>query len=131
MSLPRTFRFSSVRVAEALRVIRSEYAMPQLDLSFVSARLRLSKSYLCRIFRREMRIGLPEYISKVRADAAETLLRETFMSVKEIAAAVGFTYVAQLDRAFKTKCGQSPREYRARIALGDSKGTWSAIFNQR
>lgn len=109
------------RVTVAKRMIHADYSSPHLGLAVISQRLGLSKSYLCRIFKREAGMGLPDYISAVRAQAAGKLLRETPLTVKEIAAAVGFTYVTQLDRAFKTAFRSTPKEWRARILISDAQ----------
>jgi AraC-like DNA-binding protein len=105
------------RVARAIAIINSDYATQQLNLDVVGQRLGLTKSHLCRIFKREVGIGLPVYVSRVRAQAAERLLRETSLRVKEIATAVGFNYVTQLDRVFKMVFGCGPKEYRTRIFI--------------
>ena len=105
----------SFRVARAVIIVESDYGAPNLSLDLISRRLGLTKPYLCRVFRRELGIGIPEYLRRVRAHQAEKLLRETVLSVKEITATVGFTYVTQLDRAFKGTFGCTPKNYRRNI----------------
>lgn len=104
------------RIGRAVGMILSDYKLPQLNLDLIGQRLGLTKPYLCRVFKREVGLGIPGYICRVRANAAEKLLRETVFSIKEIAAAVGFTYITQLDRAFKSNYGCAPKEYRTRIS---------------
>lgn len=108
----RPYGALSFRVVHALRIIESEHALPDLDLARVSAHVGITKSHLCRLFGREVGIGVPDYICKVRTQAAERLLTDTVLSIKEIAARVGFAYTSQLDRAFKSLYGCTPREYR-------------------
>lgn len=103
-------------------MVESDYGVPQLNLNLVSQRLGLTKPYLCRVFKREVGIGLPQYVRRVRAQQAEKLLRETVFSIKEITAAVGFRYVTQLDRAFKATYGCVPKEYRGKSLAGSFKG---------
>lgn len=105
------------RVARALALIEAEYTVTQLNLDVISRRLGVTKHHLCRIFRRQVGVGLPEYVCRVRAAKAEKLLQDTSLSIKEITAAVGFAYVTQLDRSFKTLHGCSPKEYRSRLSL--------------
>lgn len=108
------------RIARAMSIIESDYRAPHLNLGLIGQKLGLTKAHLCRVFKREVGVGLPEYVCRVRARAAEKLLRESLLSIKEISAAVGFTYVTQLDRAFKVALGCTPREYRKRISARNS-----------
>lgn len=107
----------SFRTAKALAIVEADYSSPRLDLERISRQVGVSKSHFCRVFRRELGVGFPKYLRMLRARRAETLLRETMLSVKEVAAAVGFDYVVQLDRAFRAGYACSPSEYRAREGL--------------
>lgn len=102
------------RVARAIDLIESEYGVSRLNLDMLSRRLGVTKCHFCRVFRRSVGIGLPEYVRRVRTRKAEQLLRETNLSIKEVTAAVGFAYVTQLDRAFMGAHGCPPTEYRNR-----------------
>jgi AraC-like DNA-binding protein len=70
------FALLNFRVARALALIESDYAVPQLNLDLISGRLNVTKPHLCRIFRREVGIGLPEYVGRMRAQKAEKLLKD-------------------------------------------------------
>jgi AraC-like DNA-binding protein len=107
--------FLSFWVARALALVETEYSAPQLNLDLISRRLNVTKSHFCRVFKREVGLGFPDYVCRVRARQAEKLLRETALRVKEIAAAVGFAHVTQLDRAFKAAYGLAPKEFRGRL----------------
>jgi|SRR5579859_7013678 len=109
--------FLNFRIARAIGMIESDYSVPQLNLGLISQQLGFTKPYLCRVFKREVGMGIPEYVCRVRVRAAEKLLRETVLSIKEVAAAVGFTYITQLGRAFKGIYGCAPKEYRRKISL--------------
>jgi two-component system response regulator YesN len=53
------------------------------------------------------------YITRVRLTQALRLLRETELSVAEIAASAGFSDQSYFDRRFRRAFGKTPREYRA------------------
>jgi AraC-like DNA-binding protein len=112
------FRGRNFRVLLAIRIIESEYRSVGLDLKAISERIGVSRSHLCRVFRHEIGIGIPEWIRRVRVEQAEKLLRETAMSVKEVASVVGFTYVTQLDRVFRKHFGKVPTQYRIDLCTG-------------
>ena len=113
---------SNFRVAGALALIESDYAVTNLNLDQISSRLRITKAHLCRIFRRQVGVGVPAYIVRVRIEEAERLTKETVLSMKEIAAAVGFAYPSQLNRAFKETYGCTPTKYRSRIRTRGFEG---------
>lgn len=106
------------RVAAALELIKRDYQSPRLDLETASARVGITKFHLCRIFRSEVGVGFSAYLKAFRAERAMELLRGTTLSVKEIAAAVGFDYVTQLDRAFAARFGVTPTVARQRAGPG-------------
>jgi transcriptional regulator GlxA family with amidase domain len=106
----------SFRVARALELVETEYRIPQLNLDRISRELGVTKPHFCRLFKREVGIGFPEYVCRMRLRHAEKLLRETALSIKEITAAVGFAYATQLDRAFKAAYGSPPKEFRGRLS---------------
>jgi UDP-galactopyranose mutase len=107
----------SVRIRKALRMIEAEYRSSELNLESVSQQVGITKHHLCRVFRREMGMGVPDYICRMRLRSAEQLLQDGMLSIKEIAAAIGFNHVAQLDRVFKTAHGCCPKEYRRKSAM--------------
>lgn len=119
--------FLNFRIRRALLLIESKYYVQELNLDLVSRCLGVTKPYLCRVFRREVGIGLPEYVCRFRAEKAEKLLRETVLSIKEISAAVGFGYVTQLDRAFKAEYGCTPKECRSRGPTRNSGGVGTIV----
>lgn len=111
----------SFRTAKALAIIDLAYASPHLNLEKISKEVGVTKSHFCRLFRRDLGIGFPEYLRLFRGQHAEALLRDSVLSVKEIAAAVGFDYVAQLDRAFRSLHGCTPTAYRVHLACASPR----------
>lgn len=72
-------------------------------------------------FRREYGISPREYRNQRRMAAAMDLIAKSHLSVKEIAARTGFTYLSHFSAFFRRHAGISPREaiakYRHRAAL--------------
>jgi transcriptional regulator GlxA family with amidase domain len=73
----------------------------------------VSLRQLERSFRRHVRRGVHEYYLALRLDRARHLLRETSLTVVEIALATGFGSTSQFARAFRRAFGFAPREKRA------------------
>ncbi len=70
-----------------------------------------NKTTLCREFREKYGRTIQEYIHHLRVCEAKALLKESELTVTEIAARVGFSSVHYFCRAFKALEGKSPGEY--------------------
>src|SRR4029453_10487989 len=70
----------------------------------------LSLRQLERSFRKELGRGVHEHYMTLRLARARQLLRETSLSMLEIAVATGFASASQFARAFRREFGFPPRE---------------------
>ena len=93
--------------------IREDFANPTLCATSIAERFRISASYLSRIFKADMGIGLVDYIHKLRIDAAKVALRNTYGTIDEVAASVGFSNRWVFMRVFKKLEGTTPGAYRS------------------
>jgi AraC-like DNA-binding protein len=76
--------------------------------------LGLSPVQLVRRFRAAYRITPGEYLTRLRMERACLLLRDTRLTVDEIATACGYATGNYLSRVFNARIGVSPSEYRKR-----------------
>lgn len=83
-----------------------------LNISYISKSVNISKSVLYRNFHSCFNCTLSEYINKVRVKRAEKLLKESEMSIEDVARCVGFSSVSYFSRVFKEKKGISPLAFR-------------------
>jgi len=86
----------------------------ELSLRFLARELKISPSYLSRVFRDKSGERLAEYITRTRIQNAADGLRTTQLSVKAIGAACGFNDTSYFCRVFRQLIGQTPQDYRAR-----------------
>jgi AraC-like DNA-binding protein len=100
------------RIRIALDVIDQEYADPLLSLERVSRRVRISRCYFSRLFKKRIGCGFHRFLAIKRAKRAMVLLDGTLLSIKEIAGIVGFKRQGDLSRSFKSQFGVSPSAYR-------------------
>jgi transcriptional regulator GlxA family with amidase domain len=70
----------------------------------------LSVRQLERIFRSELSRGIHEHYLTLRLNRSRQLLRESPMSVLDVALSMGFNSASQFSRAFRHAFGFSPRE---------------------
>lgn len=72
----------------------------------------INRTTLCRMFKDTYGSSPTEYIITRRIDAAALLLAETSLEIEGIAERSGFRNTPYFIRAFKTRCGVTPGEYR-------------------
>lgn len=98
-------------VTKAIAHIRAEYHEP-LRLVDVAQNMYISPSYLSRRFREYTGVSFKKYLTWVRMEAAKMLLKETQLSIVEIAERVGYTDSNYFSVCFKRLTGLSPSLYR-------------------
>lgn len=109
----------SPEIAKTAKYIRNCFR-ENLTLVKISAEVGLSRNYLCSLFKKEMGIGIPEYLLKCRIAAARELLRNSNKKVYEIGIEVGFSDESYFSRSFKRVTGLRPNEFR-KIRLSTPK----------
>lgn len=98
-------------IAETIEWINAHFHQ-RIDLGTLASRIGLSPAHLSRLFHRETRYTLIEYLTSVRVREACRQLAETGSTVSAIAAQCGFGSVAQFARAFRSLTGMSPLTWR-------------------
>lgn len=98
-------------VWKAMRFIEQNYYL-DIDVDMLSEHVNYSRSYLSRTFRSEAGMTIPEYITRIRIQNASALLKDSDMSVKEVAISVGMKDSFYFSKLFKKVTGDTPREYR-------------------
>lgn len=82
----------------------------------LAQRVNLSRSRFAHLFREHTGIPPARYLRDFRLDRARFLLETTFLSIKEVMAAVGFNDPSHFSRDFDRAFGASPREWRKRVS---------------
>jgi AraC-like DNA-binding protein len=98
-------------VERACRLVRAEFAQP-LALSEFARQLGVSAGHLSRVFHHGTGLRFVEYVARVRADQARTMLRTTNRPITEVAFACGFQSLSQFNRSMRAQFGCAPRELR-------------------
>jgi AraC-like DNA-binding protein len=108
-------RSGDARVTQILDDLQSRSADPSLTLSDLARLVHLSPSHAVRLLKRHTGSGFLAHLHRRRVTAARRLLIETALSVKEVAASVGYAHPSQLSRQFKRAYGNTPRTFRAAL----------------
>ena len=99
------------KITLAAQYINNHYAQ-ELSLRSIADRFHISYYYFCRIFREATGFTLTEYVNSVRIKHAQQLLKESRLSVTEIAGQVGYDSCTNFERVFKSRTHISPLQYR-------------------
>lgn len=84
----------------------------QPSVAWCAGQFNLSPNYFGDMVKRELHITAQEYVQGKIIAAAQTLLRNTQMSVNEISEELGFAYPTHFTRMFRKKTGYTPLKYR-------------------
>ena len=87
-----------------------QHLSQKLSLNTIAEHVNMNKSYLSRLFKKETGKNLSHFIQELRMKKAFTLLQETDLQVKEVAAAVGIDDPFYFSRIFKNVYGKSPTQ---------------------
>jgi len=101
----------SARQSVILRFIEANYAQP-VTLAMLARKLRLSEGRGSHVVRQCCRESFRDLLLQKRLRVAMELLRQSGLSVSEVASASGFVSVAHFHRLFRRRVGRTPAQYR-------------------
>ena len=105
-------RAEPVAIWKARKYI-DEHSREELSLTRVAKAVNMNANYLSENFKQVTGIKFVDYVAHARFKNACDLLRNSRLSISEIAFAVGFQSLSQFNRVFKRFSGESPTQYRA------------------
>jgi len=109
---PATITLRRSLYDEATRIVADEYAA-DLELDEIARRVASSRRQIQRVFAEVGHTTFREHLARVRMDRAAELLAGDGVTVREVAARVGYRQPAQFAKAFRRHLGQAPAAYRA------------------
>ena len=98
--------------SKVIQLLAERYSDSSLSLTDVAEELNLSVSYLSHTFKQQTGTGFADALNNIRLEHAAQLLRETNLTVQNIAQQCGYTGAAYFSRVFKKQYGITPGQYR-------------------
>jgi signal transduction histidine kinase/DNA-binding LacI/PurR family transcriptional regulator/AraC-like DNA-binding protein len=98
-------------VRQAMGCIHTYYA-ESLTREDIANHVGLSPDYLTDCFRQELGVTPITYLRRYRIHQACELLKNTHLTITQVAASVGFSESAHFSRTFQREVGMTPRAYR-------------------
>ena len=99
------------RKKKILSFMEENYQNP-LDLDELAKAISLSKEQFCRFFKHSFRSTPVHYLNRYRINRSMDLLKETSMSIIDIAIEVGFESSNYFAVSFKKATGMTPSQFR-------------------
>lgn len=84
----------------------------QIAIEDIARFVNLSPGRLAHLFKSETQLSVQQYLTQLRLAKAKSQLESSFLSIKEIAASVGFSSVTRFVVCFKNFVGTTPTHYR-------------------
>ena len=113
---------TAVYFTKVLSYIDENYASP-LDLQELAQKYGLNYSYLSQLFKKAIGVSFVEHLTNIRLTHACSMLSETYISVADIAEAVGFRDYHYFCSTFKRYYGVTPSQYRRSVRNSKKAGT--------
>jgi transcriptional regulator GlxA family with amidase domain len=98
-------------LAEMVERFLAEHLAEPLKAATVADALAVGESTLRHVFKRATGRTIADRLEELRSARARELLRESGLTVTQIAARVGYPTIHSFSRAFKRRTGMSPGEY--------------------
>lgn len=89
-----------------------EHYREDVRLSEIAEHCHQQEAALCRTYKRETGLTLFQHLQYIRIESACTMLRNTSLSIAEVAYSCGFNTPSGFNRLFLEKMGMTPGEYR-------------------
>jgi len=101
----------SLRTKEIIHFLRDNLHRP-LHLHEIAQHFNLSDSYFSLLLKNETGLAYKDLLDSLRMEKAQSLLRYSKKSIREIAEALGYSYANHFCRVFKKQVGKTPLQYR-------------------
>jgi len=86
-----------------------------IKLQDIADQFFLSREYISRLFKREYKETITDYLTKIRIEKAKELLENPYLKIYDIAYSVGYQNDKYFIKVFKKLVGSTPNEYRSLI----------------
>lgn len=97
----------------------SDHYNEDILVSDISSALHINSTYLSKLFKAQVGIGIINYLNNHRINMAKNLLAETDLMIYDIAERVGYNDSRYFSKVFSKQVGMTPKQYRNKKA---SKG---------
>ncbi|MBI9098257.1 MAG: helix-turn-helix transcriptional regulator [Spirochaetaceae bacterium] len=114
----------NIHIEKALMIMQNNI-FSEITLNDITKKLKLTDSYFIRLFKKKMKTTPMKYYTKLKIEAAASMLISNSLLIYEIGEKLNFYSEFHFSRVFKNQTGVSPRQYRSdyRQIIGSKKHT--------
>lgn len=106
------YRYSNNKIFnEILEYVNNNYQY-EIELKECAEKYHTSPSYIARMFKKYYGVSFITYVNNLRIDKSVVLLKNTDMSIKEIAYKVGYNNLNYFYKVFKKTIGVTPNIFK-------------------
>ena len=111
-------RIAKARVQAGIDFMNENYQR-KIALDEISEAVNISTDLFSRTFKIETGFSPIDYLMRLRMEKASWLLKTSFLSIKQVIAAVGYNSKGHFAKHFRRQYDLSPSEYRDRFFYRD------------
>jgi AraC family transcriptional regulator len=89
-----------------------EHLSEEITLEAIANHVGISQYYFSHLFKQSMGVSPYQYVLRQRIERAKQLLKQSDLSIAEIALECGFANQTHLTKHFRNLAGTSPKAYR-------------------
>lgn len=101
-------------VEEARDYIRQNFNR-SIGLNEISERFFINPYYFSQLFKKKTGMKYQDYVTELRIDRAQRLLKESDLKLYEICEMIGYSDMNHFNRIFEREVGLKPGEYRKKL----------------
>ncbi|WP_233838910.1 GlxA family transcriptional regulator [Paraburkholderia sp. ZP32-5] len=127
MSMQQRYQIKHPKLLHALELIEHHIEDP-IGRDEIASIVELSVRQLERLFRSHLGLSFRDHYIAVRLEQAQRLLRQSALSIAEIAVATGFINSSHFARVYRTSFGHSPTDERQFLSCKHAANAPAALL---
>lgn len=110
----KSYKSTELYLEKSIEFIENNYSN-NVKINDIASYIGINRSYLTNIFKKNINTSPQEFLVNYKIDKACELLKSTDLSIKAIAASVGYADPLTFSKIFKKITGNNPKGYREKI----------------
>lgn len=104
-------------IVNQLALYINEHISENITLEQLAEVSKLSTFYICKLFKKYLKMNFSDYVTYIRIKKAKKLLVDPCLSIKEISFKTGYADPNYFTRVFKKETGVSPTSFRKQYMI--------------
>ncbi|MDD2362724.1 MAG: PocR ligand-binding domain-containing protein [Oscillospiraceae bacterium] len=117
ISLSNRFHLNKTDLSDKIKEYLDENYSQNITIESICLKFFCSRTSIMTAFKANFGMGLIEYLTYIRIQAAKLLLSGTSKTVKEIGESCGYPDQNYFSKVFSKRCGMTPTGYRKKKAI--------------